>query len=384
MKTIKKLMSIVLVFIIALGTLSATASAKALTIKWDDFDEFLPVFYGGEVNVGSNVFATHRGNFAYKFTAPEEGLYCIDTAVNVCEILGDGYTITFVSEDFNENEVFGDKTSYKVNEKSRWCYYFEKGETQYIGIYSAGRFKNYDVNIEYLGKVTDFGFTENTPLQFNEEIWLGKDEAGAYCGMNAEVFFETDKGIKLTQFGIWFPVSEDTELTSGTNTFEVEFFGLKKEIEIEVFYLYDIIRSARTLEGFVSPTIYVIETENGEIALDMVILEDNNWEKIEITYSDGSAVTCKFGSYFYLTAECPDGKTICMPIEPVTEDGKYYFAIVLENGEMIIVDEAHVYNLEIDNGDVDVEPSYGPIMTLILRIVEFFRELLSKIFNAMI
>lgn len=385
MKTTKRFISVVLSVLLVLGTLTVTASAKTQLIKWTDFESFDPVYYGGEIGVGTGTF-TGKGNYAYKFTAPEEGVYSFKLTVNPYLLIpDDSFSYLSVSESCTNDEAYGEAENFNTDDYSLEYYYFGKGETQFIGVYTSGIFKNYNVEIEYAGKVIDFGFTDDKAVQAGFDVNVdtyGENDENTYIYIEKEVAVKTDKGVTLVTDYISPDVAEGTKLVGGKNKVEVTLLGMTKELEFEVFYLYDVIESAKTLEGFTSP--YIILTEDGSVLLDAVIFSDCETDKIELTLKDGSKVLCEKDSVLHLDATLPDGKSIFIPIKPVEEDGKYYFAIELENGEKMIIGEiTNIQQFESDtgdDGDDDITFDFGPIMTIVLRIIAFFRDLLSKIF----
>lgn len=327
MKTIKKSVSVILSLLMIFAACSLFAFAKDNTVVWDDETYTI----GTALNEGKNTFSS-LGSYAFEFTAEKEGMY---SALFSIKEKGDEYGYSYGIAEYAADGIIKDSKDYYGSEEYETMCLFEKGEKAYFLISTEGEIENYSLDIEYIGKVTDFNLcSEYVQGNINADVY--EADNGFECELDIPVSYKTDTGKEFTSSYISFPV-DFNKLESKRYTLSVNSINCEKEISFEVFFASDLIKNIVPAQGFVEPKIHL--DDEGDI--EWVETDENSF-KVEYVLANGETVSNNSESYeFTLTLD--DGRTVVLYSDVVKgEDGKYYFVVGDFNGLKIKVSQATV------------------------------------------
>lgn len=358
----KRIISILLTVLLAAGALTVFASAQGEVLKWDEFGDGYTVYSGGEIKEGKNTF-TESGRYAYRFTAQKEGVYSFSVSFKTSLIsFPSAVATTTMSEGMESNKITGISDGAAEKNKDNKIYYFAEGETKYFGVLITGNFKSYTVNVEYLGKVTDFRFAETAPQQIGYDILIDEPENGCY-----EYSFKGDMAIK-TELGKTLTVNnaaafcENGNPSSGNTALTLTLMGLTKTITVSVINLSDYIVGINTLPGFIKPTLY---TDDEEGHFFSRFSTDSDASTIELVLKNGAKAKCDGKFLGDVTATLPGGKVVHIDTGLIQgEDGKIYLALNLEDKDIIIseIDEIKLITHE--------EITANPLQLIIMKLFD--------------
>ena len=309
---IKKTVSVMLAIFFIIMPLTAFAFGTGETVRWTSLfsdEEGEDILIAGVFSTGDNACRINPSGdqCAYKFTAPESGIYALSMDFGESESYGySNYCSNFVD---GEN-AYGYRNG-GFAEDYGYIYYFEENETQYFCIWAESEKEDFTVSLQNLGNLTDFRITgDKENYQAGYEAIINEDESGYSLSICEGFTFATDKGITFIDTDHSIPV-ETGELNSGQNTVHAEIYGFEKDLVFNIFYASDYIESVSPAEGFLPPAVsfskegYINEIqilpECGKLIFhlkdgsDMPVDFDASCSDIEIEVDDGVIITLYSG-----------------------------------------------------------------------------------------
>lgn len=254
---IKKTVSVMLAIFFVIMPLTAFAFGTGETIHWispftDEGGDDMPV--AGTLSTGDNACKINPSGdpCAYKFTAPESGVYAFSMSFGESE----AYSYSNYCSDFVEGgNVFGYRSG-GFAESFGEIYFFEENETQYFCIWAESEIEDFTVSLQYLGNVTGFCIAgEKESYQAGYEAFINELDEGKYSfSVYSGFTFTTDKGITFTDTALAIPF-ESGEFNSGENTVHADVYGFEKDLVFNIFYASDYIESVSPAEGFLPPVV---------------------------------------------------------------------------------------------------------------------------------
>lgn len=367
MKSLKKALSLLLAAIMIFSAFAVSASAADNTVIWNEYGEDNTYIRVEDATVGESTFS-YIGNYAHRFTAEKEGIYAITMSITekVAEDCSCSYSC-LVSDSCTETTAMDfAECNYSIDYET--VYYFEEGETQYIGVCTSGDIENYTLHITYLGKAESIAVKDaDKALQANGDIFLSD---GLLIFMRG-IVFHTDTGNDVCIDDISVP-TELTSLTAGTITVDIATLGISQSVSFSVFLAEDEIAEITTADGFEAPTAYI--TEDGE--LDGYSIDTPSF-LVKATLKDGTVVENESAEYFCVRLALADGREIVLVPVIVMEDGKPVYYLGTYDEPLFFVSEA-VAKTESEEPEEPQEPEDElDFRGIIKKIFEFLRGLFN-------
>lgn len=371
MKSFKKFLSVILSVLMVFSVFTVCVSAEEEIVEWDEYGETVTYIKGEDAEVGENTFS-HIGDFAHRFTAENEGIYAVTMSISEKEAC-EGYSYSCMVSNSATDTTATDFAEFRYSEEYETVYFFEQGESQYLGVRTEGDIENYTLNVTYLGKVVNVSVKDaDRPLQANYEVVLLYDMLVFQRG----VIFQTDSGndVCINDMGI------PTELTSfkaGELSAEITALGITQTVTFSVFLAEDEIKAVTPAEGYEAPTAYI--NKDGEITgyniespalLVNVVLKDDTVIKNE--YAE---------EYGEVRVILNDGREIVLSPVFTMEEGKVVYSLGMRGNPLFKVSEAKT---ELDEeGGEDEEPTLCGILKKILDrikgVITFLMSLLPPV-----
>lgn len=369
MKTIKKMLAVILCGMMLLSSFAFCSFAKTKTIKWQEYDDYVTTYnLRDEIKTGKNTF-TYKGNSAHLFTASKEGIYSVNFSVKMKDDSDCGYSY-MLSESVGSGKATGYAESY-MSEKYGNVYYFKKGQQRYVGVVMEGTFTNYTVTVTYLGKATSVSLKDSkTPLQGNVEIFHSEENGKHYYYFEREMLFKTDSDKKIYISGLNVPTTAKS-LKSGKLTATVNTFGIKKSISFSVFFAKDEIKSISKAKGFVAPTVSMYK--DGSIAEYSI---EESALKVAVKLKDGTTVQNEGASECAVKVTLKDGKKVVLYPSIEIKNGKPY--LVATDGQDSEFTIAAAKKKTVTSEDEPDEPTEFSIKALFEKVYTFFSDIFKK------
>ena len=367
MKSFKKALSLLLAAVMIFSAFAVSASAEDQTVIWSEYGEDNTYIRVEDAQLGETTYS-YIGSYAHRFTAEKEGLYAITMSITEKED-AENYGYSCLVSESSTDTTATDFAEFNYSIEYENVYYFEEGETQYIGVYTDGDIENYTLHITYLGKAESIAMEDaDKALQANGDIFLSD---GLLLFMRG-VVFHTDTGNDVCIDDIAVP-TELTSLKTGDFTVEIAALGISQSVSFSVFLAEDEIKSIATGEGFEAPTAYI--TEDGE--LDGYSIDTPSFY-VNAVLKDGTVIENNYAEFYNARFVLADGREIVLVPVVVMEDGKPVYYLGTYDEPLFFVSEA----VAETEGEEPQEPEEEPEEELDFRgIFKMIFEFLRGLFN---
>ncbi len=367
MKSFKKALSLTLAVLMVFSAFAVSAAAGNGTVIWSEYGEDNTYIRVEDAQPGETTYS-YIGSYAHRFTAAKEGLYAITMSITEKED-AESYSYSCLVSASSTDTTATDFAEFNYSAEYETVYYFEEGETQYIGVYTNGDIENYTLSITYLGKAESIAITNgNKALQANGDIYLSD---GLLLFMR-DVIFHTDTGNDVGISDIAVPTAL-TSLKAGDMTVEITALGISQSVSFSIFLAEDVIKCITTADGFEAPTAYI--TEDGE--LDGYSIDTHSF-LVNAVLKDGTVIENKHAEYYGVRFALADGREIILVPEVVMEDGKAVYYLGTYDEPLFKVAEATAV---IEGDEPEEEPEEPEDEFDLLGIVKKIFEFLRGLFN---